>query len=300
LGTLVPDHFLGGKMTLRKERLEPFFAQMAGTLNIGTIELAEGILSVANTAMEKALRVISVERGFDPREFTLLAFGGAGGLHAADLAKLLSIPKVLVPVNPGILSAVGMLMADIVKDYSLTVMLRQHEVTTEHLFTLFHDLETRGKKDLLSEDILGERMRLERFLDMRYEGQSYEIIVPCHGDYVEAFHSLHEKKYGYRNKNKRVEIVNLRLRARGIPEKPELKKSPSSSEAPPKEAYLGSRSAIFEHQAMDTPILGRKGLTPGTRFLGPAIVVEYSSTIVVPPFAAASIDEYGNLVMEIR
>jgi N-methylhydantoinase A len=250
--------------------------------------------------MEKAIRMISVERGYDPREFTLLTFGGAGGLHAADLAKLLNIPKVLVPIDPGILSAIGMLMADIIKDYSLTVMLKQEDPALENLSALFHDLEQQGKDDLLSENVEEGHIVLERFLDMRYEGQSYEIIVPFSVDYIEAFHGHHEKKYGYRNSNKRIEVVNLRTRARGLPEKPVLKKHLLSPEKPSQEAYLGKRTAIFENQPVKTPILMREKLASGNKFVGPAVVVEYSSTIVVPPFAEASIDEYGNVVMVIN
>jgi N-methylhydantoinase A len=289
LRRLIPEHFLGGDMILQAHRLEPFFTQMAEGLGLSTIELAEGILSVANTAMEKAIRVISVERGYDPREFTLFTFGGAGGMHAAHLAKLLSIPKVLIPNNPGILSAIGMLMADIIKDYSLTVMLNQFDTDADELSKLFHGLERKGKNNLISEAVHEKRIILERYLDMRYEGQSYEIIVPFNEDYVEGFHSLHEKNYGYRNNEKRVEIVNLRLRARGIPHKPKFQKSRLSLELPPDEALLGQREVVFEYQPMKTQVFKRET----------AVVVEYSSTIVVPPFAKAFVDAYGNLILEI-
>jgi N-methylhydantoinase A len=299
LRRLIPEHFLGGDMILQADRLEPFFTQMAEGLGLSTIELAEGILSVANTAMEKAIRVISVERGYDPREFTLFTFGGAGGMHAAHLAKLLSIPKVLIPNNPGILSAIGMLMADIIKDYSLTVMLNQFDTDADELSKLFHGLERKGKNNLISEAVHEKRIILERYLDMRYEGQSYEIIVPFNEDYVEGFHSLHEKNYGYRNNEKRVEIVNLRLRARGIPHKPKFQKSRLSLELPPDEALLGQREVVFEYQPMKTQVFKREKLKPGNRIAGPAVVVEYSSTIVVPPFAKAFVDAYGNLILEI-
>jgi len=300
LGRLIPEHFLGGDMMLHARRLEPFFTQMAEGLGLSTIELAEGILSVANTAMEKAIRVISVERGYDPREFTLFTFGGAGGMHAAYLARLLGIPKVLIPNNPGILSAIGMLMADIIKDYSLTVMLNQGDIDRGQISKLFHDLEVKGKKDLISEGVHEKRIILERYLDMRYEGQSYEIIVPFNEDYVEGFHSLHEKNYGYRNNEKRVEIVNLRLRARGIPEKPEFQKSQLSSEPPADEALLGQREVVFDSEPMRTHVFKRERLKPGNRIDGPSILVEYSSTIVVPPFAEAFVDTYRNLIIHIN
>jgi N-methylhydantoinase A len=299
LGRLIPGHFLGGGMGLQAERIEPYFARMGKAFGLPPIELAEGILSVANTAMEKAIRVISVERGYDPREFTLFTFGGAGGMHAAYLARLLGIPKVLVPKSPGILSAIGMLMADIIKDYSLTVMRSQFTTDWEKLSQLFLSLETKGRDDLIAEGIDEKGIILERFLDMRYAGQSYEIIVPFTGDYIEGFHALHEKKYGYRNSDKRVEIVNLRLRARGIPDKPVFEKSPISSEQPSEESWVGEKEAVFDYRPVKTKIYKRERLLSGNRIKGPAILVEYSSTIVVPQFAEVLVDQYGNLMMEI-
>ncbi len=299
LGRLIPDRFLGGGMTLRPERLDAPFSRMAEAAGLSPVELAEGILSVANTAMEKAIRVISVERGYDPREFTLFCFGGAGGMHGAFLARLLDIPRVLVPGNPGILSAMGMLMADIIKDYSLTVMKTGTGTTPGDLGALFGDLEAAGTRDLAAEGISREYLSLERYLDMRYQGQSYEIIVPFDGDYVEAFHRLHEKTYGYRNNEKKVEIVNIRLRARGIPEKPRFPRTEKGSPVPPDGAFIGERDVIFDRARIRTRIFDRAMLRPGNRISGPAIAVEYSSTIVIPPFASAEIDEYGNILMEI-
>jgi len=300
LGRLIPEHFLGGNMALEKEKLDPSFNEMAKELNLSTFELAEGILSVANTAMEKAIRVISVERGYDPREFTLLSFGGAGGMHAAYLARLLTIPKVLVPKDPGILSAMGMLMADVIKDYSLTVMLKEDDSDQEMLSSLFQALEIKGRYDLTSEGVEEKGVDLDRYLDMRYEGQSYEIVVPFDDDYVEGFHRLHEQRYGYRNKEKRVEVVNLRVRARGILEKPEFRRSQVSSEYPPEDAFLGYGEVFFDYEPMKTKIFKRERLESGNRVRGPAILVEYSSTIVVPPFAKAVVDEFGNIVMEVN
>jgi N-methylhydantoinase A len=300
LGRLIPEHFLGGGMRLQAERLDPYFSQMGKTLSLSPAELAEGILSVANTAMERAIRVISVEKGYDPREFTLFTFGGAGGLHAAYLARLLGIPKVLVPKNPGILSAIGMLMSDIIKDYSLTLMRNQAGIKKEGLSELFYDLETKGKNDLIAEGVDENAIVLERFLDMRYAGQSHEIIVPCTEDYIEGFHVLHEKKYGYRNRDKAIEVVNLRLRARGSPEKPEFKKSRTSSKPIPDEALLGEKEVSFEGRSVKTQVLHREKLLTGNKIEGPAILVEYSSTVVVPPFADAFVDEYGNVMMGIR
>jgi len=298
LGRLIPDHFLGGRMELQSDRIGPYFEKMAKEAGLSPLELAEGILSVANTSMEKAIRVISVERGFDPREFTLLCFGGAGGMHAASLARLLNIPNVLVPKNPGILSALGMLMADVIKDYSLTVMTNEHKSKREELVAGFFDLEKRGVQDLLEEGISEENLVLERYLDMRYEGQSYEIIVPFDEDYVNGFHKVHEKTYGYRNENKTVEIVNLRLRARGIPDKPKFREAEKLVERIPSEAFLGQRKVMFEGKDMEAMVIDREKLLAGNRIKGPAIVVEYSSTTVIPPFAGGFVDKFGNIVLQ--
>jgi N-methylhydantoinase A len=299
LGRLIPEHFLGGRMTLKKERLSLYFEKMTKNTDLSAQELSEGILDVTNTAMERAIRVISVERGYDPREFTLFSFGGAGGMHAAFLARLLSIPKVLFPKNPGILSAIGMLMADIVKDYSLTVMQNQENVSFSSLSKMFHKIEGRGDKDLQAEGISKGNILLERYLDMRYEGQSYEIIVPFDKDYVDSFHKLHEKTYGYRNEDKAIEIVNIRLRARGIPEKPKFKKARKIEKKISAEAFLGEQEVVFDHRLMRTKIIARDKLKNGNQIKGPAVVVEYSSTLVVPPFAKAHVDGYGNIVMEV-
>ena len=299
LGRLVPEHFLGGKMALKQERLAVYFDKMIQNTQLSPQDLAEGILDVTNAAMERAIRVISVERGYDPREFILFSFGGAGGMHAAFLARLLNIPKVLFPQNPGILSAIGMLMADVIKDYSLTVMQNQADVTFTSLSGRFHNIEVKGKKDLRAEGISKDKILLERYLDMRYQGQSYEIIVPFDRDYVVKFHELHEKTYGYRNEDKAIEIVNIRLRARGMPEKPEFIKSLTSHKKLSADAFLGESDVVFDHQRMPTKIIARDKLKTGNRIKGPAVVVEYSSTLVIPPFASAHVDEYGNIVMKI-
>jgi N-methylhydantoinase A len=299
LGRLIPEHFLGGGMILKDDKLPSYFEKMAQKARLSSLELAEGILDVANTAMERAIRVISVERGYDPREFTLFSFGGAGGMHGAFLARLLSIPKVLLPRNPGILSAIGMIMADVIKDYSLTIMRNQENVTSAFLSEQFMEIEKRGREDLESENIPDDGIVLEKYLDMRYEGQSYEIIVPFDDDYIERFHALHEKTYGYRNEDKIIEVVNIRLRARGMPEKPRFQKSEKIDKMTPSDAFLGQNDVVFDGSRIPTKIVARDKLRSGNRIEGPAIMVEYSSTIVIPPFASAFVDEYGNIVMEI-
>ncbi len=300
LGRLLPEYFLGGNMTLNEQHLLFHFDRMAKLAQITSQELAEGICAVANTAMERAIRVISVERGFDPREFTLVSFGGAGGMHAVFLAQLLSIPRVLVPRNCGILSAMGMLMADVIRNYSQTVMLMGNTVDTVILQELFSQLEMQGLKDLAAEGLKEETIFLERYLDMRYQGQSYEIMVPFDKDFVQRFHAAHEKRYGYRHEGKNVEIVNVRLQARGVSQKPELKKAENPTSTPLRQAKIGTREVIFDSNVYAAAIYDRTHLHYGNRIEGPAIVIEYSSTIVLPPHTRGMIDALGNLIIEIE
>ena len=298
LGRLDPDHFLGGEMRLYPERLKPHFEEMAKRLGITPLELAEGILEVANSKMAKALRVISVERGYDPEEFTLFSFGGAGGMHAAYLARDLSIPRVLIPKNPGILSALGMVLSDVVKDYSKTVMLKEEEATAETLEEHFRELEERAKREMEREGFEGELL-LERQLDLRYKGQSFELTVPYSKEFRESFERAHERLYGYRH-TRDLEIVNVRLRAVGVTEKPSFEPLKECGEGFPEGALLKCKKVYFEGEWVETPVLDREKLLPGHQFHGPAVVVEYSSTTVVPPFARVKVDPFGNLLLEVR
>ena len=298
LGRLVPDYFLGGKMKLYPERIIPYFEKMAEEAGLSPVELAKGIIDVANAKMEKAIRVISIERGYDTREFSLFSFGGAGGLHAAFLAKALNIPQVIVPLNPGILSAMGMLLSDVIKDYSLTVMVRDEELSLQTLDEFFKVLEERAFEELISEGIDEENIFLERFVDVRYKGQSFELIVPFSENFVDDFHREHEKVYGYSSPEKEVEVVNVRIRATGRVEKPKLKKFSLASEKVPDEAVLCRRKAFFDDW-MEVPVYDRSKLLPGNRIKGAAIIVEYSSTTVVPPFAEVFVDEYKNLIVGV-
>lgn len=298
LGRLIPDHFLGGSMRLHPDRISAPFRQMAEQARLSEIQVAEGIVQVVNAAMERAIRVVSVERGFDPAEFTLFAFGGAGGLHAVSLARLLHIPRVLAPVNPGILSAIGMLLADVVKDYSLTVMI-SGGCDPHCLEEMFAPLETEAVRDLKAEGIPLNRISLKRYLDMRYEGQSHEILVPAQGgNPVAGFHELHRCAYGYCSLQKNTEIVNIRLRAVGASEKPVLEKGELSREPLREACFLGNRPVVFDGRFISTPVLSRQELCPGNRIQGPAVLVEYSSTIILPPDSAAWVDDFGNLLIE--
>ena len=208
------------------------------------------------------------------------------------------MPTVIVPPNPGIFSAVGMILADVVKDYSITVMLRERETGYEQLRELFSPLVERALEEMGSEGFKEEEITLELSLDMRYEGQSYEISVPFSEDYVEDFHRAHERHYGYRHRRE-VEIVNLRVRAVGTTEKPELPTFEEKSSEDPSEALLGSVRTAFGGEFLETKVYQRERLRWGNRVEGPAIVVEYSSTTLIPPGAVARVDRLGNLIISV-
>jgi N-methylhydantoinase A len=258
---------------------------------------AEGIIAVTNAVMEKAIRVISIERGHDPRDYSLIAFGGAGGLHACDLAAALEMRNVLVPVFPGGLSALGILRADVVKELSHTVLLRADELLTypHRLKSLQAPLEREAIRALRSEKFDRTRMRFRHSLDMRYLGQAYELNVPVTGHVVDAFHRAHERRYGYHNKNADVEIVNVRCRATGITEKAAAAKIAARRGkrlSPPQ-----TMQVVFGGRRQKAAFYQREDFRAGDGFSGPAVVVEYSATTLIPPQWQARVDVYGQLVL---
>ena len=297
LGRLIPDFFLGGKMVLNKERTDFYMKKLSEEAGLSPYELAEGIITIANTKMEKAVKVISVEKGYNPEEFSLFSFGGAGGMHAVFLARELNIPKVIVPRNPGILSALGMLLADVIKDYSTTVMLSQREATFEALEKIFSFLEEKALLEMKKEEV--KEILFERYIDMRYKGQSFEISIPFSKDFIETFHLTHEKMYGYKDIYKDVEIVNIRLRAVGKTDKPDFKEIEKGDKNPPPESILGEKEVIFDGKQVKTKILNRDLLKANNTIDFPAIIVEYSSTVVIPPYSEAKVDEFGNLIINV-
>jgi N-methylhydantoinase A len=298
LGRLAPDLFLGGTMPLFPDRLPPLFADLARPAGLTPVELAEGILAVAETAMERAIRVISVERGHDPAGFALMSFGGAGGLHAVSLARLLGIGTVVAPRHAGLFSALGMLLADVVKDYSTTVMRASDVTDAMELAMMFTPLEARAKADLAAEGFSPDRMVLERQLDMRYQGQSHELPVRFVADPFQAFHARHEATYGYADQTRLVEVVTVRLRARGVTDKPTFTPAARLYTVVPDPARLGVRPLIWRGSELPAMWYDRERLLPGNRFAGPALVAEPSATIFVPPAAKVEVDPFGNLVID--
>lgn len=317
LGRIAATQFLGGAMSLNSDKTRTHIEKFAKRLGVPPLQAADGILKVANAAMERAIKVISVERGFDTRDFTLISFGGAGGLHAAFMAENLGIETVLIPPNGGLLSAYGMLFADVVKDYSQTV-LWQFERSSESSPSLvgalnagFDTLLTRAEGEMRSEGFRPHQLKIDRSLDMRYEGQSYELNIPCFTAehvpsteievLVERFHAAHALRFGYARTDAPVEVVNLRLTATGETDKPPIQ----SVALADTDAAVGARlprpysqnPVIFEGDALPTDFYRREALRPGNQIAGPAIVTEFSATTVVPPNFSAVVDVYQNLIL---
>jgi N-methylhydantoinase A len=292
LGRLDQSSFLGGGVELDRRRTEQILSEQRGPL-ANAEEFAAGILRVVETQMEKAIRVISIERGHDPRQFTLIAFGGGGPLHACALARALRIPTVLVPAMPGALSAVGILLADAVRDYSRTVMLPGD--ATESIESSFAELEQRGIADFAAEGLEGVA---QRTVDIRYRRQGYELNIPYDGNAIEAFHRLHQQRYGFCDSNKPVEIVNLRLRmtAAGEAYSPAYRDTiPGNGSA----ACYAERPAHFAGRSLPTRHYRRSELAPGDAIDGPALITEYTSATVLPPGCCGQVDGFSNLVIAI-
>ncbi len=297
LGRLDEGYPLGGSLHLQTGRLNPAFRLLARRLGLPTtMAAAQGVIDVANANMESAVRLISVERGYDPRDFTLVTFGGAGGLHAADLARSLAIPRVLVPRHPGLLSALGLLLSDTVQDFSHTVMLLTAKAGRKKLETRYHRLENVAMTAMHREGLPDEEIRLERWIDMRYRGQSYELSIRFTRNFERQFHQRHEQRYGYSDPQRDSEIVTLRVRARGIVRKPRLPKAkPASPDPTP--AFLRRKKACFLGRLHETPVYERSLLRAGNRIAGPALVFEYSASTAIPPDCVCVVDVFGNLII---
>ena len=306
LGRMHPDHFLGGKMVLNIQNSEHSIVPLAQKMGVTQLQAAEGIIRVVNSNMERAIRSISLERGFDPRDFTLVPFGGAGPLHACDLAKELRIPRVLVPAYPGVLSALGIAVADVVKDYSQTVMLRG-AIQESDLDEVFNSMQEQGRAEMLDQGIAESQLQPRKMLDVRYVGQSFELTIDCPSastDFTskvsEAFNTEHERRFGYKDPKSAIEVVNARLKmiAESDPYQPEA--AQLSSKTPLQNAILDQEEVIFYGESHTTTMYDRNKLLPGNLIEGPAIVFQLDSTTVIPPDWHGTVDVYNNLVLNLK
>ncbi len=294
LGRLRADHFLGGRMPLAVECCREAVEGLAATAGLSPQRLAEGVIEVAEETMAGALRVVSVARGYDPRDFTLLPFGGAGGLHACALAEMLAMERILIPAHPGLLSAVGLVLADVIRDYSLSV-LRPGDASLAELQQLFAPLQTQAATDMGAEGIKGDALTLEPALDMRYRGQSFEITVPLAGDFCATFHDRYQELYGYRDEQRPLEIVTLRLRAVGRGAQPEFHQHLNRNGAL---RPLAVESLVLAGEKQPCPIYERGALPCGATLPGPALVIEETATHLVNPGWRLRVDALANLLLE--
>ncbi len=298
LGRLIPEKFLGGRIHLDPSLAYYAILKLANKLNLDVVQTALGIIEITNTIMEGAIRVISIERGYDPREFTLLAFGGAGGLHATNLARRLGIPRILIPPFAATLSAFGMIVADVIKDYSLTVML-PNQTPLLDVQTAFLPLLKKAKEDITKESSSSQDIFFEQILDMRYKGQSYELPVPLTQNPWMEFHNIHKQAYGYSCPNAPIEIVNLRVRA--ISRIPSISiKYEDKSNPDPSHALIGHRRIVLPYGEVEIPFYQGEKLRPGNIFYGPAIIVREDTTILLEPHDQCAIDNYRNLSISVN
>lgn len=300
LGRLQADRFLGGEFTPDLERTRSIMREWlkAQGSQLGVQQFAEGVIRVVNANMERALRVVSIERGYDPRDFALVAFGGAGGLHACELAAGLGIRTVLLPMMPGALSAYGILNSDIIKDYSRTVVWKiDGKLPLRKLELEFAAMKRKSESEFKQEGWRG-KLDYELSADVRYSGQGFELNVPITRSLVQQFHAEHQRRYGYSHAERGLELVTLRLRVK--------MKSPAAGAALEMPTAVTSirtaerRNVVFAGRILRATVVDRDRLAATKVLRGPAIVTEYSATTVIPPGASLRVDGAGNMVITVR
>jgi N-methylhydantoinase A len=292
-GRLVPENFLDGRMRLYPERADRVIATLARAMKTDAATAARGVIRVVNANMERAIRVITVERGHDPRDFALMAFGGAGPMHACELALDLGIRKIVLPRNPGLLCAWGALGAPLGLEYSITV--RETAPELSRLLARARPLVTRARAELIAHGAKPAEIKTDLRADVRYRGQSYEIEVALGPKFVGEFHQAHQRTFGYAAPDAPVEVVNIRLRASaGGPSIAPTRIAKSKSKLAPS----SKMSVIVAKSRRSVPVYAREEIGAGAKISGPAIVVELSATAYVSPEFTLRCDDFGNLHLE--
>ena len=310
LRILNPTHLLDGRMAVRRDLAEQAIAAMASRLGLGVMETAQGVLSVVTANMARAIRVISVQRGHDPRDYALMAFGGAGPLHAARLAEELEIRRIVVPRNPGILCAMGLLLTDLRADFASTRLIPVEDGAAPAIAAALAPVEAQAEKWFRDEAIDRQRRRVIRTVDMRYEGQNYELSIPVPAGPVGAgaleilarsFAEAHERLYGFVAEGEKVCCVTFRVQALGLVRKAELSTLPPGA-TDAAAALTGRRDVWFPEAGgfVSTPVYARTGLAPGMEFSGPAIIEQMDTTTLAPPQASVRVDAHENLILELK
>jgi len=302
----LPPRLIGGEMELDVERAKQAVDKVGGAIGLSTEQAADGILAIANETMAGALRLVSVQRGHDPRDFALVAFGGAGPLHANAVAKLMGSFPVIVPPAPGLLCALGDLVADFRNEFARTVIRVVDEISPDAVIEILDELEGRARAWMADEGIAQGDQHVAFNADMRYRGQGYEIPVSVDLARVrsdglahlsEDFDALHEQLYGFRMHHTRAEIVNLRAVGSGDLPNPDLPRGERSDADASGAIVDADHTMLADGERIAAPIYDRAALKPGNRFAGPAVVTEFDSTTVVLPGYVAEVDEYFNILI---
>jgi len=305
LGRINPDYFLGGEMSLDAEASRRAMAGIAEELGVSPVEAAKGIVRVANSTMARSIRYVTTERGYDPREFCIVAFGGAAPVQVVDLAEAVGIGEVIIPPSPGVFSAFGFLVADVVHHYVKTVYIKASEANADRVEAIFREMEETGSTQLDEDEAPRPDRRLDRFVDMRYIGQSHELNVPAPSEIAEDgieeivrhFHSIHMKHYGYSMPDEEAALVSFRLVARGIRSKPAVEvKSTLGGDV--SEALKGSRHVnLGDGSWIECDVYDRELLNPGSLIQGPCVVEEWDTTTIVNGGYRMEVDAWGNLLL---
>jgi N-methylhydantoinase A len=308
LGRLGADRFLGGEMTLDAKAAERALAGIGKPLGMSATEAADGILRIASTAMSYAVKGVTTERGLDAGGFTMVAYGGAGPLHAVAVAREIGIRNVIIPGAPGVFSAFGMLFSDLRYDYVRTHLMQLADAPFGEIEQAFQELERQGRDAIASTSIRPHKIAVKRALDMRYVGQEHPVTVELPMSVFQKqdrkaikqhFDDDHLQRYGTSAPNERAEIVSLRVTVSGLMRKPPQEKLKRGSAAPPKSAFAGKRKASFGGKFRGTPTYRRAELLAGNKISGPALIEEHASTTVLMPGDKVTVDAWGNLVIAV-
>jgi N-methylhydantoinase A len=311
LGRLSPEAFMGGEMRLDRAAAERALrTRVAEPLHVDLERAASGMLEVATSAMANAVRQVTMQRGLDPRDFTLFAYGGGGPLHGAAVARELQIGTLIIPEAPGLFSALGMLMADLRRDYVQTLFARLDDIQMSDLEEQFQQLEREGRAALESSGMATDRVVFERAADMRYVGQEHSVAVrmPAHvgteadRDVIKRlFDDAHQLRYSHSAPEESADVVSLRVSAIGLLSKPRLPEIASGTEVPPDSARKGRRTVVFaSHGKQEAAVFERAALLGGNTIQGPAVIEEAAATTIVEPGDSVTVNRFGHLVMTLR
>jgi N-methylhydantoinase A len=306
LGRLNPEYLLGGRMKIEKDAAFAALGKLGELIGLGPIDTALGVIDIITANMFKAIRAVSIEKGYDPKEFSLMAFGGAGPLHACRLARELEISRVIIPPTPGILCAMGLLVADARNDYVRTAPMNMEAADLHRINAIFDEMEAEAGVWLSSEGFESSSQRLFRSVDMRYVGQNFELSVRTpasaltHSDLeslVFSFYREHERNYGHFTQGEPIQLINFRVTAEGVTEKPEMKAGEEGS-CDGSEGIVPYRDVCFgAHTSLRTPVYDRNQVQHGQPITGPAVIEQMDATTLVFPGDVAEMDRYGNIVI---